>query len=175
MAPACEFDKLLTLRVPHVHEKIFFSMDYDSFKNCLEVSKSWNDLLTSESFLKRGKSVFCEDIQKELLQAVKRGNVELIRRVLSSFMVDVNFRTERVLNEAALLVHLRGHIKIINESPLILAAKEGHKDVVQLLLERGAEPNLAHQNGLTPLHCAALQGYKDVVQFLLQKEGLSQT
>ena len=115
------------------------------------------------------------DTQKELLKAVKRGNVELIRRVLSSFMVDVNFRTERVLNEAALLVHLRGHIKIINESPLILAAKEGHKDVVQLLLERGAEPNLAHQNGLTPLHCAALQGYKDVVQFLLQKEGLSQT
>ena len=107
------------------------------------------------------------DTQKELLKAVKRGNVELIRRVLSSFMVDVNFRTERVLNEAALLVHLRGHIKIINESPLILAAKEGHKDVVQLLLERGAEPNLAHQNGRTPLQMAASICHTDVVQLLL--------
>ena len=62
MAPACEFDRLFTKKVPHIHEKIFFSLDYESFKNCVEVSKSWNDLLTSDNFLRRGKSVFFENI-----------------------------------------------------------------------------------------------------------------
>ena len=72
MAAECEFDRLFTKRVLHIHEKIFFSLDYESFKKCLEVSKSWNALLLSESFLRRGKSVFCEDIQKELRIAAKR-------------------------------------------------------------------------------------------------------
>ena len=90
---ACEFDKLFKKNVPHILEEIFFSLDYKSFKKCLEVSKSWNDLLTSESFQRRGKSVFCEDIQKDLLLAAERGNVDTIRRVLSTFMVDVNFMT----------------------------------------------------------------------------------
>ena len=151
MATACEFDRLFTKRVPHIHEKIFFSLDYISFKKCLEVSKSWNNLLTSESFLKKGKSLFCEDIQKELLLAAERGNMGIIKRVLSSFVVDINFMTER------------------NGSPLILAARNNHRDVVQQLLERGAEPNMAAQNGGTPLHDAAFKGHKDVVQLLLDR------
>ena len=64
MTPACEFDRLITKSVLHIHDKIFFSLDYESYKKCLEVSKSWNDLLTSEYFLRRGKSLFCEDLQK---------------------------------------------------------------------------------------------------------------
>ena len=117
MATVSQFDRLFTKRVPHIHEKIFFSIDYESFKQCLEVSKSWNYLLTSESFLRRGKSIFCEDIEKDLLLAAERGNVDIIKRVLSSFMVDINFMTER------------------NRSPLMLAAENCHQDVVQLLLD----------------------------------------
>ena len=79
MAAACEFDRLFTKSVPHIHEKIFFSNDYKTFKQCLDVSKSWNDLLTSKSFLRRGKSAFCEDIQKEIRLAAERGNVDIIR------------------------------------------------------------------------------------------------
>ena len=151
MAPSCQFDRLLTKSVPHIHEKIFFSVDYESFKNCLEVSKSWNDLLTSEYFLRRAKSVFSEDIQKELLLAVKRGNVDKIQSVLSSFMVDINFMTKR------------------KGSPLILAADNGHRNVVHLLLERGANPNMTNQRGETPLVLGAKKGHKDVVQLLIDR------
>ena len=49
-------------------------------------------------------------------------------------------------------------------------ALKGHKDVVYLLLDRGAEPNMAAQDGFTPLHCVALEGHKDVVQLLLGAE-----
>ena len=151
MATASEFDRLFTKRVPHIYEKIFFSVDYESFKKCLDVSKSWNDLLTSEPFQRRGKSVFCLDIQKELFLAAERGNVDTIKRVLSSFAFDINFITE------------------INGSPLILAAKNGHKGVVQLLLDRGAQPNMEDQTGMTPLNGAVLKGHKDVVQLLLDR------
>ena len=153
----CEFDTLFTRNVPHVLEKIFFSLDYASFKNCLEVGKPWRDLLTSESFLRNGKSVFCEDIQGELRLGASSGNVDTIRRVLSSFMVDMNFMTET------------------NPNPLMLAAGNGDRNVVQLLLDRGAEPNMASQNGITPLHWATSwagfwpwDGFKDVVHILLE-------
>ena len=43
----------------------------------------------------------------------------------------------------------------------------GHKDVVQLLLDRGAEPNKGASNGVTPLHMAAYHGHRDIVGILL--------
>ena len=88
MATSCEFDRLLTQTVPHILEKIFFSLDFKSYMNCLVASRSWNDLLRSESFQRKGKDVFCEDIQKKLQLAAEKGNVDIIRRFLSSFMVD---------------------------------------------------------------------------------------
>ena len=44
---SCAFDKLFTNSVPHILEKVFFSLDYNSFKSCLEVSRTWNEQLTS--------------------------------------------------------------------------------------------------------------------------------
>ena len=109
MMGKCEFDRLFTRNVPHVLEKIFFSLDYASFKNCLEVSKLWQDLLTSESFLRKGKSVFWKDVQWELQLGALNGDVDTIRRVLSSFMVDMNLTTDR------------------NPNPLMLAAGKGDR------------------------------------------------
>ena len=154
----CEFDRLFTRNVPHVLEKVFFSLDYASFKNCLEVSMLWQDLLTSESFLRKGKSVFWMDTKWELQLAASNGNVDTIRKVLSSFMVDMNMTTDT------------------NPNPLMLAAGNGDKYVVQLLLDRGADPNMASQNGITPLHWATSwagfwpfkDGFKDVVHILLE-------
>ena len=159
LVTACEFYRLFTKNVPHILEKIFFSLDYASFKNCLEVSKSWRDLLTSESFLSRGKSVFCEDIKKDLLLAVWKGNVDLIKGVLSSFMVDINFTYT---------------LYTLNMSPLILAAWQSRRHVVQLLLDRGAEPNMAAQNGMTPLSYALQMGHMDVANILTENGGTTQ-
>lgn len=40
-------------------------------------------------------------------------------------------------------------------TPLLLACHYDHPNVAQLLLEKGASPHLASQNGQTPLHIAA--------------------
>ena len=61
----CPFDTLLKRSVPHVPEKIFFSLDYKSFKSCLNVSKEWNKLLMSKAYLRKAASLFQEEALRE--------------------------------------------------------------------------------------------------------------
>ena len=61
-AYVCNFDILFSQNVPHIPEKIFLSMDYQSFKNCLKVNNEWRGLLTSERFMSKAKSTFKSDI-----------------------------------------------------------------------------------------------------------------
>ncbi|KAK9540143.1 hypothetical protein VZT92_002612 [Zoarces viviparus] len=52
---------------------------------------------------------------------------------------------------------------------LHLAAKEGHKDLVEELLERGAPVNSPTKKGNTALHIASLAGQKEVVRLLVKR------
>jgi ankyrin repeat protein len=59
-----------------------------------------------------------------------------------------------------------------DRTPLHLAARGGHRDVAELLLQRGAEVNARAEgefgHGLTPLHEAARGGHREVVKLLLE-------
>ena len=55
----CDFDTLITKGRPHLLEKICLSLDYETFKNCLEINEAWK---TSKAFQKMGKSALREDI-----------------------------------------------------------------------------------------------------------------
>ena len=81
--------------MPHILEDIFFLLDYNSYKSCMKVSRSWKDLLTSESFLKRGKSAFHDNIKLELRSATIYGNVGVMRDIFSTFDVDRNILTDK--------------------------------------------------------------------------------
>ena len=58
----CAFDKLFTKSVPHILEKIFFSLDFKSFNTCMDVSKTWRDLLTSDTYRAKGRLVFHNEL-----------------------------------------------------------------------------------------------------------------
>ena len=149
----CAFGKLWRKNVPHILEKIFFSLDYESYKQCLKVCNDWNKQLKSESFLTLAKTLFLWAIkqdERKLWHASNNGNTEEVMRLLASGMVDVNC--------------VRGWN---NTVPLYEAASWGHEDVVQMLLNEGAEPSKENRYGNTSLHVAALMGHKKVVKLLL--------
>ena len=56
------FDLLLKRNIQHIWEKIFLSLDYASFKNCLKVSKAWNEVFERESFVTKVKSAYAADM-----------------------------------------------------------------------------------------------------------------
>ena len=53
------------------------------------------------------------------------------------------------------------------ETPLQLAARYSHNEIVELLIDNGADVNAKDVNGNTPLHLAALFGRKEVVELLI--------
>ncbi|MBO8450903.1 MAG: ankyrin repeat domain-containing protein [Spirochaetes bacterium] len=51
---------------------------------------------------------------------------------------------------------------------LMIAAYDGHADVVRLLLDAGADVNAEDQNGSTALMLAAEEGHEDIVRILTE-------
>ena len=90
---SCSFDILFSTSVPAILEKIFFCLDYKSFKTCYEVSTTWRNLLTSKEFKKRAGLKFYFDIEKDeekLVRACESGNVQKVIKLLSLGLIDVN-------------------------------------------------------------------------------------
>ena len=134
----CGFDKLLSKNIPHIFERIFFSLDYKSFKACSEINKSLKELLTSRYFRKRARSVFSTEVledENELMRASKEGNLKDVERLLYSGMVDVNCVGGKY-----------------QATPLCEAAYYGNERVLQMLMDHGADRGIADKHGQTPLH-----------------------
>ena len=126
----CYFDLLFVKNVPHILEKIFLNLDFDSFNECLRVKITWNKVLNSQSFQKRAKLVFQKDIadyEQRLWRAAKKGDAGVVKRLLENPMLDVNhMEKEWVWSE-------------ISTTPLTMAAKYGHGDVAKLLINKGGK------------------------------------
>jgi ankyrin repeat protein len=50
------------------------------------------------------------------------------------------------------------------QTPLHVASELGNMDLVQLLLDSGANVTVTNANGQTPLHLACAKGHTDVVK-----------
>ena len=135
---SCAFNKLFSKNIPHVLERILFSLDYESFKACGEVNVALKELLTSQPVQKKAQTVFstgiAEDVDR-LLRASKEGDVDEVARVLSGGMVDVNCSGGKYL-----------------ATPMCEAAYHGKSEVLQILMDHGAEHDRPDQHGQTPLH-----------------------
>lgn len=85
-----------------------------------------------------------------LLQAARGGHAEAVKSILAGGKADVNGRDER------------------GDTPLIVAARAGHDDVVQALLVARADPNAKNDEGQTALSLAAAGGHDEVIRLLKQ-------
>ena len=154
----CYFDLLLSKNVPHILEKIFFSLDFESFNNCLRVNNTWKKQLNSQSFPKKARYVFQKEIfeyEHMLCMAAMKGEVAVVRSLLSNPMLDVD--------------HWCGLHSIDSIGALSIAAANGHTEVVELLLDGGADPNKASPKDQTPLHVVTAIGYPRIVKLLIDR------
>ena len=56
------------------------------------------------------------------------------------------------------------------ETPLTLAAMNGHKEIAEMLIAEGIDVNAMDNDGDTALHLAALNGHEKIAE-LLRKHG----
>ena len=154
MSP-CEFDRLFRRNVPHIFESIFFFLDYDSFLACRDVCRAWNELHSSEPYQKKAKILLEEKINNEekLWQYSMDGEVKEVGNLLR-YGVNPNCAC---------------NVPWWNNRPLGIAILFGHEDVVRLLLDMGADPNLGDRHGKTPLNYAAGKGEEGMTKALIDK------
>ena len=86
-----------------------------------------------------------------LWEAAMRGNIEAVKQHLDAG-ADVNVKDD---NWGA--------------TPLHFAARNGHKDVAELLVVKGAAMNTKDDDGRTPLHMVADIGHNGIAELLIAK------
>ena len=172
----CCFNELQNTNAPHLIEKIFFLLDYESFKTCMEVNSLWSKLLKSKSYQERARHVFKHEMfkdHKKLQKATYRGNTDVVRRLLSNGMLDVDcieppwhpIRPWTGYGNDEVMSMLCGGSLYSAWTPLEIAAHCGHPEVVKLLIEKGADLNGRARN---PMREAVAEGKDDIILLLLK-------
>lgn len=73
---------------------------------------------------------------------------------------------QRMIDAGSDLRNIRDHHR---QTPLHYAALFGHKPVIEVLVDNGAEPTSFDWSGMSPLHYAVRQSHADIAEFLLSK------
>ena len=111
----------------------------------------------------------CTDAVELLLQVgadpnvqthrVETGNNNYLSLLPSNMLLQPQLKAFLLLNDFQTIIGL---------TALMYASENGHSEIVQLLLNAKAKPDLQTENGETALYVAAVKGYPDIVQLLLE-------
>lgn len=74
---------------------------------------------------------------------------------------------ERLINASPSVIN---DLDQFGQTPLHIAAFEGHIDIVELLVNNSASLSLQDKNGWTSLHCAASNRHLSIVERLIEAE-----
>ena len=71
MSNPCHFGAVLPRKFPHILEQIFLYLDYESFKTCFEVCKTWKELMVSDRVQRKAKDTFYVEIEEDKKKLVR--------------------------------------------------------------------------------------------------------
>uniref|UniRef100_A0A0D2Y576 Nephrocystin 3-like N-terminal domain-containing protein n=1 Tax=Fusarium oxysporum (strain Fo5176) TaxID=660025 RepID=A0A0D2Y576_FUSOF len=120
----------------------------------LSIAADLNDLDIVECLVSHGADPSKPDYETPLHIAVDWGNLEMVEIILSSrFFIDIDAKGEK------------------EYTALGIAATTGRSDIVSMLLDHGADPNMRNgqRNSSAPLHIAANKGHRSIVIELLKR------
>ena len=86
--------------------------------------------------------------EDRLINACMRGDYQEVKSTVESLEVKINYQDDN------------------GKTPLMWASINGHLNVVQYLIEEGANPNIKNNKGKTALDLAEENGHKKVAEFL---------
>ncbi|XP_067936599.1 poly [ADP-ribose] polymerase tankyrase-1-like isoform X2 [Watersipora subatra] len=105
-----------------------------------------------QEFLREGPLTGGTDVDIQLLDAAKTGDMDLVKKLVTAHIGAVNCRD------------LDGR----HSTPLHFAAGYNRLSVVQHLLDNGADVHAKDKGGLVPLHNACSYGHYEVTELLLE-------
>ena len=94
-----------------------------------------------------------DDGTSPLCAAVFMGSTEVVKRLFQAPDIQVDHTTHEQV------------------TALAYATQQGHKDIVEFLLNKKADPNIADDEGVAPLHISCIHGYADIAGMLLNAGG----
>ena len=97
-------------------------------------------------------NVVLDDGTSPLCAAVFKGSTEVVKRLFQAQDIQVDHTTCKQV------------------TALAYATQQGHKDIIEFLLNKKADPNIADVDGVAPLHITCIHGYTDIARMLLNAE-----
>ena len=157
--------------VPHILEKIFFSLDYASHKASREVCKRWYELLATEAYQNNLEKV--QDKEVDLFMYSWKGDHVKVQELLSSgtepnciqsYALNKRIKQEKRTRNIPPSMAFTGMKQAFQRNTPLSMAVTGafyansydklnrYMEAVKLLLNAGADPNKGNLYGKTPLH-----------------------
>ncbi|MFN0164560.1 MAG: ankyrin repeat domain-containing protein [Burkholderiales bacterium] len=151
---------------------------YDDFLNAVKRA----DVGTVTRLLRRGMDANTVDPtgQPALHLAARYGSLEVVKTLVAA-RADID-RRNAAGESAVMLAALAGHLAVVEFlvgkeaqinhpgwTPLIYAAANGHRKIVEILLENHAYIDSSSSAGITSLMMAARGGHLEVVKFLIEE------
>ena len=65
------------------------------------------------------------------------------------------------------------NVEVHYKMPLLIACSYGFTEVFDLLIENGADINMANSKDWTPLHCSTRSGHLEITRALLRRGALT--
>lgn len=141
-------------------EVLWFTWEFDEFG--LTETDSRNKSNPEDTPIRADVSLDQHRCIDELHTAIKCNNLGAVETLLDY----------HAILEAVFVHQFKDEHTVQNDvTPLMLAAELGHREIVELLLKRGANIYATTDTNLTALHLAVQQGHESVVEILSDRGG----